>query len=271
LPTSKIVPLSLLQEEPYANVLCYPRYDAEIITQRVRELKHLDIKALEFIGEKRVFNVHVLGKGCVGIVVRALLDKKRVALKIRRVDADRIGMQHEAEMLKMANRVDVGPRLIGVTENFLLMEFIEGTLLPKWIEKLKGKGTRNRIRQVLRDVLEQCWRLDTIGLDHGELSRAPKHIIIDRDNKAHIVDFETASVQRRVSNVTSVCQYLFIGSQTAKTIQRKLGKINQETLRTSLKTYKQNRIRENFNTILHVCKLNNLKKVKNTFTLVRNP
>jgi putative serine/threonine protein kinase len=215
---------------------------------------------LEFIGEKNAFNVPVLGKGCVGIVVRALLEKKGVALKIRRVDADRVGMQREAEMLKTANKVDVGPKLISNSENFLLMEFVEGSLLPEWIEKLKGKGTRNQIRQVLYSILEQCWRLDAIGLDHGELSRAPKHVIIDRDNKPHIIDFETASLQRHVSNVTSICQYLFIGSQTAKTIQRKLGKINQETLRTNLKKYKQNRTKENLNKILHVCKLNKIKE-----------
>jgi putative serine/threonine protein kinase len=255
LQPAQIVSLEQLRDKRYGIILCYPRCDSKETTRRVRELKRLGVEALEFIGEKTAFNVSVLGKGCVGIVVRALLDKKRVALKIRRVDADRLGMQHEAEMLKTANKIEVGPKLIGVSENFLLMEFVEGILLPEWIEKLKGKGTRNRIRQVLWDVLEQCWRLDEIGLDHGELSRAPKHIIIGRDNKAVIVDFETASLQRRVSNVTSICQYFFIGSQTAKIILRKLGKINQETLRTNLKNYKQNRTRENFNKILHVCGL----------------
>jgi len=260
LRTSEIVSLNRLREETYGNVLCYPRYNRKEAIKRVKELKRLRVKALEFIGEKTAFNVPVLGKGCVGIVVVAFMDGTKVALKIRRVDADRIGMQHEAEMLKTANKVEVGPRLIGTSENFLLMEFIEGFLLPEWIKKLKGKGTRNRIRQVLKDVLEQCWRLDEIGLDHGELSRAPKHIIISGDNKAVIVDFETASIQRRVSNVTSICQYLFIGSQTAKTIQRKLGRIDQEMLRINLKTYKQNRTRENFNKILHVCKLNKVKE-----------
>lgn len=260
LQSVKIVSVEQLLDKRYASVLCYPIYSAKETKRRIRELKRLGVEALEFVGEKTAFNVPVLGKGCVGIVVRALLDNKRVALKIRRVDADRVGMQHEAEMLKTANKVEVGPRLIGVSENFLLMEFVEGSLLPEWVEKLKGKGTRNRIRQVLWDVLEQCWRLDEIGLDHGELSRAPKHIIIGRDNKTVIVDFETASLQRRVSNVTSICQYFFIGSQTAKTIQRKLGKINQETLRTNLKNYKQNRTKENFNKILHVCKLNKVKE-----------
>jgi len=255
LQPAQTVSLEQLRDKRYAIILCYPRYDSQETTRRIRELKHLGVKALEFFGEKTAFNVPVLGKGCVGIVVEARVDNKKVALKIRRVDADRHGMQHEAEMLKTANRVGVGPRLIGTSENFLLMEFVEGTLLPKWLENLKGTGTRNRIRQVLRNVLEQCWLMDETGLDHGELSRAPKHIIIGRDDKACIVDFETASVQRRVSNVTSICQYLFIGSQTAKTILRKLDKINQETLRTSLKNYKQNRTRENLNKILQVCGL----------------
>ena len=260
LRTSEIIPLNRLREETYAPVLCYPKYDQKEASKRIRELKHLGVKALEFIGEKTAFNVPVLGKGCVGIVVTARVDDEQVALKIRRVDADRVGMQREAEMLQIANKVEVGPRLIDSSENFLLMEFVEGALLPEWIEKLNGRGTRNRIRQVLRDVLEQCWRLDEAGLDHGELSRAPKHIIVDKDDHAHLVDFETASVQRRVSNVTSICQYLFIGSQTAKIIIRKLGKTDQETLRTTLKNYKQNRTRENFEKISSLCRLSHVKE-----------
>jgi len=207
------------------------------------------------MGDKTAFNVPVLGKGCVGIVVAAHINRQRIALKIRRVDADRKGMEHEAEMLRKANSMDVGPCLIGSSDNFLVMEFLEGTLLPKWLETLKDRGTRNRIRQVLRDILEQCWKLDETGLDHGELSRAPKHIIVGPDDKAHIVDFETASVQRRVSNVTSICQYLFIGSQTAKKIQRKLGKINERALIANLRSYKEKLTKENFEKIMRTCKL----------------
>ena len=252
---SETISLDRLVEEKYANVICYPKYDRKDILNRIEELKHLGVKALEFVGEKTVFNVPVLGKGCVGIVVVARLDGARVALKIRRLDADRSGMQREAEMLNIANKVEVGPRLIDSTENFLLMEFVEGLFLTEWIEKLKEKVTRQRVRRVLKDVLEQCWRLDEISLDHGELSRAPKHIIIDKRDRAHIVDFETASVSRKVSNVTSICQYLFIGSQTSRIILRKLGEIDEEILRLALKNYKQNRAKENFQIILRLCKL----------------
>ena len=255
---SETVPLKQLLEERYGRVMCYPRYDLGELRRRVKELKKLGVRAVEFAGGKAAFDVSVLGKGCVGIVVAALTDQGKVALKVRRVDADRAGMQREAEMLRRANAVGVGPRLLGTTENFLLMEFAEGTLLPQWAEMLKGRETRSRIRRVLRGVLEQCWKLDESGLDHGELSRAPKHIIVNGSDKPYIVDFETASLHRRVSNVTSICQYLFIGSQAAKTIKKKLGEINREELIKALRTYKQQCTRENFEKVLSVCGLQNV-------------
>jgi len=255
---SETVPLKQLRGERFGRVLCYPRYDEAELGRRVKELKKLGVKAVEFSGEKTAFDVPILGKGCVGIVVLALTGRGKVAMKVRRVDAERNHMQHEAEMLSKANMVDIGPRLLATTENFLLMEFVKGTLLSQWVEMLKGRGTRSRIRRVLRDVLEQCWRLDGLGLDHGELSRAPKHVIVDSEGKPYLVDFETASIQRKVSNVTSICQYFFIGSQAAKTIRKKLGEINREDLIKVLSAYKQQRTRENFEMILKLCKLQNV-------------
>jgi putative serine/threonine protein kinase len=224
----------------------------------MKELEKLGVIAVEFTGDKNAFNVPVLGKGCVGVVVTAITDQGKAALKVRRMDADRTGMQHEAEMLRKANAVDVGPPLLDTTENFLLMEFINGTLLPQWIETLEGKETESRIRKVLRAILEQCWRLDKTGLDHGQLSRAPKHIIIDVNDNPYLVDFETASLNRRVSNVTSICQFLFIRSQVAKIIIKKLGEIGHEELIKTFKTYKQQRTRENFEKILNKCELHDV-------------
>jgi len=244
--------LERLHEERYSRILCYPRFTKKELKKRLRKLKKIGVETVEFAGEKTAFDVPVLGKGCVGIVVTAYTAKGKVALKIRRVDADRAGMQREAEMLGRANVVQVGPSLLDVTDDFLLMEYIEGVLLPQWVTTLKGRGTRSKIRQVLREILEQCWRLDEAGLDHGELSHAPKHIVIDENDNPHILDFETASISRRVSNVTSICQYLFIRSQAAKMIKRKLGEINEEELLKTLRNYKQERTRENFEKILDV-------------------
>jgi putative serine/threonine protein kinase len=96
-----------------------------------------------------------------------------------------------------------------------------------------------------------------VGLDHGELSRAPKHIIVGIDNSPCIVDFETASINRRVSNVTSVCQFLFIGSHLAKNLTKKIGKVDIKRLIHALKAYKQERTKENFEKVLTLCGLQN--------------
>jgi putative serine/threonine protein kinase len=219
------------------------------LERRLKELERLGVQALEFAGEKNIFEVPVLGKGCVGVVVVAYTIFGKAALKIRRVDADRKGMFHEGEMLKRANAIDVGPKLLEISENFLLMELVEGTHFPQWIEYLRGKEVQLRVRLVLKDVLEQCFRLDEAGLDHGELSNAPKHIIVDADDLPHLIDFETASINRRVSNVTSVCQYLLLGSQIADKVKEKLGKVDEKELVNALRTYKRERTRENFEKI----------------------
>ena len=245
-----MVSLKGISENKHGQVLCYPRCEQEELGRRLKELERLGVQTLEFMGEKNVFDVPVLGKGCVGVVVVAYTNSGRAALKIRRVDADRKGMFHEGEMLNRANAIDVGPKLLEISENFLLMELVEGTHFPEWIKSMEGREEQWRVRLVLKDILEQCYRLDEAGLDHGELSNAPKHIIVDADDRPHLIDFETASINRRVSNVTSVCQYLFLGSQIADKVKEKLGEVNEKELINALRTYKRERTRENFEKIL---------------------
>jgi putative serine/threonine protein kinase len=240
-----------LKMEPYASVLCYPKASEAELQSRLEELRKHGIKAVEFAGETSAFNVPVLGKGFVGIVIVAHLDGQRAALKIRRVDADRAGLQHEAQMLAKANAVQVGPRLIGVSTNFLIMQLIDGCLLPNWLDANREK---EQVRGVLNEVLEQCWRLDSIRLDHGELSKAPKHIIVDKQRKPFLVDFETASVDRKPANVTSACQFLFTSrGAVAKAVAEVLGEINREEAINELRLYKNEITRENFDRVLQVC------------------
>jgi putative serine/threonine protein kinase len=177
---------------------------------------------------------------------------EKVALKIRRVDADRSKMQREAALLKKANAVNVGPKLLAVSRNFLVMQFVDGSLLPKWLEKSRGKA---QVKTVLHRILEQCWRLDEAGLDHGELSHAPKHVIVNKEAEPFIVDFETASVNRRPSNLTSICQFLFIGSETARKVVEKLGAIDKKAIVAALRSYKTDRSRGNFEKAMEVCDL----------------
>jgi putative serine/threonine protein kinase len=247
-----IVTLDQLREEPYASVVCYPRGGKVELRRRLEEMRKLGVSGLIFAGEKQVFGLPVLGKGCVGIVVIARVDGKDVALKIRRTDADRARMQREAHLLAKANAVCVGPQLLRVSRNFLLMQLIDGSLLPHWIE---NKPSKLKVMKVVRSILEQCYRLDETGLDHGELSHAPKHVIIARRDKPFIVDFETASLGRRPSNVTSMCQFLFLSSQVGTQIAEQLGMMDQEAVLDALRRYKSDRSCGNFEDVMLACGL----------------
>jgi putative serine/threonine protein kinase len=248
-----IVPVDQLIQEPYVSVLCFPNVSEVEAQSRLKELHNHGVSAFEFSGGASVFGVAVpvLGKGFVGIVVIAHLNGQKVAVKIRRTDADRTDLLHEAVMLSKANLVDVAPKLIAASKNFLLMQLIDGDLLPNWLRTNKDKVT---VKQVLVQVLEQCYRLDQIGLDHGELSKAPKHLLVDKAKKTFIVDFETASLERRAANVTAVCQYLFGGtSSAAKILGDVFGEKNRLELIDVLKSYKKNKNRENFERLLKFC------------------
>jgi putative serine/threonine protein kinase len=248
---SNTVELERLAQEPYASVICYPRSSKAEVRRRLAELRGLGTSGLRFTGQKEVSGLRVLGKGCVGVTVLACRDERLVALKIRRVDADRRSMNHESQMLERANAVTVGPEKMAASRNFLMEQFIDGSLFPDWL----GKRSRIAVKNVLRDLLEQCWRLDETGLDHGELSHAPKHLIVDKSSKPWIVDFESASVNRRVSNVTSLSQFLFMDRTVATAVSRRLGGVDISVLLKTLRQYKHSRTRENFECVLRACRL----------------
>jgi putative serine/threonine protein kinase len=248
--TGQQTPLTELTDTKHCQVICYPKCEPQELKKRLTELKNLGVKTLEFTGQRTVFGIPVLGKGYVGVVVAANTTTGRAALKIRRIDSDRENMFHEAEMIKKANSIGVGPKLLAVSKNFLLMQLIEGQHFPEWQKSLQTKEEWLRVRPVIRQVLEQCYRLDKLGLDHGELSKAPKHIIVDEHDVPFLLDFETSSINRRVSNVTSVCQYLFLGTYISDAVQEKVKRVDKKVLIKELQAYKQELSRDNFEAIV---------------------
>ena len=79
-------------------------------------------------------------------------------------------------------------------------------------------------------------------------------IIISKQNKPFLVDFESASVDRKPANVTSVCQFLFTShGAVAKAVAAVLGEINRKETIDALRRYKNERKRENFDGVLQAC------------------
>ena len=241
-------------EEPYSKILGYPNATNRQIKSRISELEKLKIKSICLTGPTTIGNLEILGKGYVGLVVLVKRGNKEVALKIRRTDSQRENMKNESILLKLVNSVSVGPKMIDVSKNFLVMEYIEGKKFSDWIEMLKGSGSAKQLKSTIRNVLEDCYRLDQIGFDHGELSNISKHVIVGK-NKVVLIDFESSSTKRRPSNVTSITQAFFIGSGIAKHAQKIYKNSSKEKIIFALKSYKQEKTRDNFEKLLKILKL----------------
>ena len=241
-------------EEPYSKILGYPNATNRQIKSRINEIEKLKIKSICLTGPTTIGNLEILGKGYVGLVVLVKRGNKEVALKIRRTDSQRENMKNESILLKLVNSVSVGPKMIDVSKNFLVMEYIEGKKFSDWIEMLKGSGSAKQLKSTIRNVLEDCYRLDQIGFDHGELSNISKHVIVGK-NKVALIDFESSSTKRRPSNVTSITQAFFIGSGIAKHAQKIYKNSSKEKIIFALKSYKQEKTRDNFEKLLKILKL----------------
>ena len=246
--------INKLSQKPYASIIGYPTATKNQIKLRISQMKKLGISSISFQGDLKLGTINVLGKGYVGIVVLAKRRRKIVALKIRRTDSQRKEMNSESKLLKIANSSNVGPTLFSSSKNFIVMEFLDGKKIGIWINELKGKGSTKKLKTAIKKVLEDCYNLDKIGLDHGELSSISKHVIIGK-SKTTIIDFESSSTKRRVSNVTSATQALFIGSGISNTI-KKIYKIPpKEKIIATLRDYKKNSSRENFDMVLKILKV----------------
>ncbi len=157
--------------------------------------KELGVKLIPF-GKKRVFGVPVLGMGWSSVVVYGIFNSKKVAIKVQRADSNRISLRKEASFLKIINKYGIGPTLYHEGEGFLIMEYLEGDPI---------REAQVRKKHIL-NFLEQCHRLDLLGIDHGQI-QGGKHLIVG--DKCWIIDFEKAAY-RTPRNVSSLLSELFL-------------------------------------------------------------
>lgn len=112
------------------------------------------------------------------------------ALKIRRTDSPKEGLEIEAKIQLMA--YPVSPRVYDFGKNFILMEFI------------KGRHITRQDLHVLPALVVRAWELEMAKVEHKELSRPWKNVVLKEDGTVVILDYDSASVKESPKNVTSV-------------------------------------------------------------------
>ena len=136
---------------------------------------------------------------------------------------------------------------------FILMEFIDGLTIIEWIRQ-QQKISAYKVRDIVAAVLKKCYDLDKIHLDHGELSRLDRHVLISEHDSVNIIDFESSSNLRKVSNVTSATQALLLNGVIAKRINGLLNIPKNEIIQIS-RLYKQKPTRHNFDRLIHIIQM----------------
>ena len=247
------LPIKKFKYAPYSKILGFPKSTQRQIEARFAELKKLGVTSVAFTGPIIIEGLNIVGKGYVGIVVLIKIKNKIFALKIRRTDSPRKKMSDEAKLLQVANNVGVGPRLIRASKNFLIMEFIKGEKIINWVNN-SSKSNPTVLKSVIRKVLLDCFSLDQIGLDHGELSVLDKHILITNTNIT-IIDFESSSSKRKTSNVSSATQAILIGTALAKIVRKKIQVPRRDKIIRLVRNYKKLRTQESFDDLVQGLKL----------------
>ena len=232
-----------LGSSPRSVLLGYPRGNE---TPYLDEMRRIGVDGVALFGGAEVNGQRVLGKGHTGVVILVRVRGGEAALKMRRSDSPRPDMVGEAALLAAANRAGVGPRLLGHTPNLLLMEYMGGTPLREW---LAARPPARAAKAAIRRILEQCYGLDRIGLDHGELTDMSRHALVGTSTA--IIDFESASLSRRPANVTSAAQCLYLGGLSAHT-RRLYPAPEPDAAIDALRTYKSRPGPESFGGLLDV-------------------
>jgi putative serine/threonine protein kinase len=232
-----------------ANIISYPDFSVGEYSSRLNEIYSFGITHFLPTGRTRIGKITIAGKGCVSIVLKVKAKNKICALKIRRTDANRHTMKREAYLHEIANSAGVGPVLFRSSKNLITMEFIDGLSIVDWINK-QDVGA-DEARNVAISVLEQCYRLDTTQIDHGQLSCLNHHIIVSKSNNtANVIDYESSSTQRKPSNVNAAAQSLFVSGLISSRINQLVKLFHREKIIQLLKIYKWNPTRTNFDNIV---------------------
>ena len=231
-------------------VISYPRQtENREYVSRLNELEIMGVSSILSAGSTKIGKFSILGKGGVGLVAKVETnDKKTYALKIRRIDANRRTMEREVKLHRIANSAGVGPHIYANSENFILMDFIDGRNIIRWLNQ---KNINNdQVRTIVISTLEQCYDLDRANLDHGELSCLDHHVLVSESVLAHIIDFESSSIDRKTCNVTAAANSLLLNGPVSNRVNKNRNFADQDKIIHLLRMYKSDQTRASFDKII---------------------
>lgn len=200
------------------------------------------LKKLEKDGIK---NVKYFAKGHRGFLFTGIRKSKKVAIKAKNPASQAHGrIENEARWLKKLNSHGIGPKLLYSRDGYFFCEFIDGDLILDYMKK----SNKRQIKQAIKNIFNQMYKLDRLKIDKEEMHHPLKHVIVSK-GKPFIIDFERVHYSHNPKNVTQFCQFVTSGN-AAKIFSEKGIKINKNNIIELAKVYKNEQSTKNFKRIL---------------------
>lgn len=212
---------------------------------------------------KNISDVKYLTKGKRGIIYTGIYKDKKVAIKCKLPESKAIGrIENEANWISKLNKHNIGPRLLYSCYDYFIYEFIEGDFIVDYIRKCTG----DEAIRIIKEVFNQCFTMDKIGVNKEEMHHPVKHIIISSNTKQVVMlDFERARYNQKPKNVTQLCQFIF-RSELSEILEEKGIRLDKENIPQLCSKYKDDISLQNLEKILDCIKLSvmNSKQSLNT-------
>ncbi|HLD40243.1 MAG TPA: HemK2/MTQ2 family protein methyltransferase [Candidatus Nanoarchaeia archaeon] len=211
---------------------------------------------------KLLRNVHYFAEGKRGIVYTAQFDKslvikkqvpvkKRtitVAIKVKKKESKAAdAITSEVFWLKALNERAIGPKMLFSGEDYVAYEFAEGVYIEEWL----AQASKENIQAVLKSVFQQCYVMDKLQVNKEEMHHPLKHIIVDQEANATLIDFERCYESEKPHNVTQFAD--FVGKQRPLLVKKGF-KFELKELREAAAEYKEKYAAKEFEKILGLVK-----------------
>lgn len=216
-------------------VICYPHKTSRCVSV-IKRLSNLNVSIFTNVGRQLVHNFKVLGKGHSAIVVAGVFNGNLVAIKIRRQDSKRESLRFEGDILSLLSKYNIAPRVHYYDDDIIIMDLIQGVNIRDFItvcsQKLKDNllsfaEIKNAIRFIVHKLIDITFLMDKLSVVHKEISRPDKHIMIDcLKNEIYLIDFESASLNHKGNNLTSIISGLIIRTSLISNFIRDILEVN---------------------------------------------
>ncbi|MCX7738191.1 MAG: serine/threonine protein kinase [Hydrogenothermaceae bacterium] len=151
--------------------------------------------------KEKVKNLEKMGGGWRSVVYRGDLDGKTLSFKVPLKDIHRHSILKEGKILQIVNREGVGGKLYMIGGDFIAYEYIDGKHL---IDILNHENKEHLLKQ----LIQQAKILDRLKINKEEMHRPYKNVLVDKELKLHLIDFERAKPTLRPKNLSQVMQFV---------------------------------------------------------------